>query len=144
MGDLVLKGPLDLAGRLELRGSAGGKVRIDGAGEVLVEGATGTAAAPVLLPPNAPVEPKGTDVKVMKSLNQTVTANGTAVVTQGMLLQGTGGTLAWPGMVLPSSANHRVTANQLPVNVPKDQAVVFPSGGTASLDKDSGQQGGSS
>jgi hypothetical protein len=45
-----------------------------------------------------------------------------------------GSTPTWPGMVLPSQGNTGpVTVNRIPMNVVGDQAVIFPSGGTASL-----------
>jgi hypothetical protein len=41
---------------------------------------------------------------------------------------------SWPGMVLPSAGNTGpVMVNFMPINVVNDQAMIFPSGGAASL-----------
>ncbi|HKQ72632.1 MAG TPA: hypothetical protein VJ810_02815 [Blastocatellia bacterium] len=140
MGDLVLKGKLDLRGLLTLKAS-GGKVKVS-ANEVLVEltpGQThGTAAPPVILPP-PPATPTdiGTGAVIINSLNKTVKVGTKAIVTQGMLMQGN--TPTWPGMALPSQQNTGpVTINNIPINVVGDQGVVLPSGGTATFNS-SGQ-----
>jgi hypothetical protein len=142
MADLILKGTLDLGGSLTLK-SPGGKVKVE-EDEVLVElpinEKHGQASAPVVLPP-PPANPvtTGLDVVILSSLNKTVTANGKAIVAQGILLQGESGKRVWPGMVLPSQKNSKVTINKaLKINVKGDQGVVFPSGGTATFDS-SGQ-----
>ena len=133
MGDLNLKGTLNLAGMLTLNPS-GGKVLVNGveALVVLQPGGKHGDAPPVLLPPPpaAPAD-NGTGVVVISSFNQTVKAGAAAIVTQGMVMQGNGS--IWPGMVLPSVGNATVTINRLHINVKGDQAAIFPSGGMASL-----------
>ena len=52
MTDLLLSGPLNISGTLNLVATNGGKVKI-GAREVLVEGATGTGVPVILPPPSA-------------------------------------------------------------------------------------------
>lgn len=140
MGDLNLKGMLNLKGVLKLNPS-GGKVLIGGKEALVVlpqapPNKHGSAAAPVVQPPPpaAPID-SGLGVVVFLSFNQTVTAGaaGAALVTQGMVLQG-GAARPWPGMVQPSTNNPNVKVNQMAVNVVGDMAVVFPSGGTATLD----------
>lgn len=126
MTDLVLSGMLNLTGTLDLKPS--GKLKI-GALEALVEAAEGTGA-PVPLPPPGPVD-TGTKVKVQKSFNATVTANGKALVTQGVTMQGN--TPTWPGMVQASIGNPTVTANFIPINVANDLAVTLPTGAPAPL-----------
>ena len=61
---------------------------------------------------------------------------GKAIVALGMVMQGSIPT--WPGNVLPGQ-NSTVMANMIPITVKGDQAVIFPSGGTAMLSSDSGQ-----
>ncbi|MFM2119490.1 MAG: hypothetical protein RL722_958, partial [Pseudomonadota bacterium] len=85
-----------------------------------------------LLPPPAPVAPQPT-VWIINSFNKTVkvrTSMPRNLVALGMVMQGQSGA-PWPGMMLPGSAT--VTINGLPVNVVGDQAVIFPSGGSASF-----------
>lgn len=137
MGELNLKGNLSLVGSLNLKD----KVLVEGV-EALIEltpsGAPhSTGAPPVNLPPPpaGPADP-GPKVWVITSFNKTVTANGKAIVTQGMTMQGNGA--IWPGMVLPSSNNTTVKANQLAICVKQDKAVTLPSGGQVTL-TDSGQ-----
>ena len=136
MADLNLVGPLDLLGRLDLVGQ-GGAVLVGGV-KAVVEGASANSAPPVLIPP-----PPGTavnagpGVKVVKSLNATITAHGTPIVATGLVLQGNQST--WPGMVTPSQANaapRAVTANGLPVNVANDTATIFPTGAPVPLTTD--------
>jgi hypothetical protein len=140
MADLNLSGLLNFQGNLTLKAD-GGKVTIDGL-EVLVEVAPGTAqgSAPSVIlppPPAAPADP-APGVGVINSFNKTVTVNGKAIVTQGIVMQGA--TPTWPGMVLPSQGNTApVTVNHLAMNVKNDQAVIFPSGGTATFNGMSGQ-----
>ena len=139
MGDLNLKGTLNLLGTLKLNPS-GGKVLVDGKEALVVLAPTeahGKAAAPVPQPPPAPIN-TGLPVVVFMSFNQTVTANGVAIVTQGMALQGSSAR-PWPGMVQPSTNNPTVKINNIAINVVNDMAVIFPSGGTATLDA-SGQK----
>lgn len=130
MGDLNLKGMLNLKGILTL----GDKVLVGGeeALVVLQPGQKHGDAPPVIMPPPpaAPLD-QGTAVVIIVSLNQTVKAKGKAIVTQGMAMQGN--TSLWPGMVLPSTKNSGVTINFIPINVKGDQAVIFPSGGSASF-----------
>jgi hypothetical protein len=126
MTDLVLSGMLNLSGTLDLKPA--GKLKI-GALEALVEAAEGTGA-PVPLPPPAPVD-LGTKVTVQKSFNATVTANGKALVTQGVTMQGN--TPTWPGMVQASIGNPGVRANFIPINVAGDLAVTLPTGAPAPL-----------
>ncbi|MFI9379622.1 hypothetical protein [Kutzneria sp. NPDC052558] len=129
MGQLNLTGKLDLVGALALKD----KVLVNGV-EALVVAAKGAAPA-VMLPPPSPVD-TGTDVAVVASFNQTVTAGGQAIVTQGVTLQGNG--QIWPGMLLPSSGNQTVTANGSPINVVGDKGITLPSGGQSVFTK-SGQ-----
>jgi hypothetical protein len=137
MANLDLQGPLNLLGDLTLQGSGGGKVTIGGL-EVLVEVAPSAAppqgsAPPVILPPppSAPSDP-GSNVNVINSFNKTVKVGGKPAVALGMVMQGNVPT--WPGMMLPSQGNTTpVTANGSPVNVQNDQAIIFPSGGSASF-----------
>ena len=140
MANLELGGNLNFQGNLTLKAD-GGKVTISGL-EVLVEVAPGTAqgnAPPVILPPPpaAPSDP-APGVSIINSFNKTVTINGKAIVTQGIVMQGSIPT--WPGMVLPSQGNTGpVSVNHLPMNVMNDQAIVFPSGGPAIFSGSSGQ-----
>ena len=140
MADLVLKGRLDFRGSLTLQGTGGGKVKVDSS-EVLVElqppQSHGSAPTVILPPPPAaPLDP-GPAVVILSSFNKTVKAGPKPIVTLGMVMQGT--TPMWPGMVLPTQGNAGpVSVNQIPMNVVGDQAIVFPSGGTASFNS-SGQ-----
>jgi hypothetical protein len=137
LGDLVLKGNLNLMLNLRLKGD-GGKVLI-GAHEALVEltppgdPEQGTSPAPVLIPPPpaAPAD-SGLKVWVVKSFNSTVLADTRPIVALGMVMQGL--TPTWPGMMLPSSGNtETVTINHLPINVVNDKAILFPNGASAPL-----------
>lgn len=137
LGDLNLKGTLNLTGVLKLNPS-GGKVLVGGKEALVVLGLAqgkkhGDAAAPVVQPPPpaAPIN-MGLDVVVFVSFNQTVKAGNAAIVTQGMAMQGSPAQI-WPGMVQPSTNNSTVKINHLAVNVQGDTAVVFPSGGSATL-----------
>lgn len=135
MGDLNLKGVLDLKGVLKLNPS-GGRVLVGGKEALVVlqiGQKHGDAAAPVIQPPPpaAPLD-EGLDVVVFVSLNQTVKAGDKAIVTQGMVMQGTK-LRAWPGMVQPSTNNPTVKINGIAINVQNDMAIIFPSGGTATL-----------
>jgi hypothetical protein len=140
MADLVLSGLLDFHGMLTLQAS-GGKVKVESQ-EVLVELPSSDShglAPPVILPP-PPAAPITTapEVVVLSSLNKTVKAGEKAIVTQGMVIQGS--PRIWPGMVLPSQNNTGpVTVNHIPINVLGDQAIIFPSGGSANLTTKSGQ-----
>jgi hypothetical protein len=149
MADLTLKGNLNLAGNLALNPD-GGKVLIgDGGLEALLEAVPPGdphhgLAPPVILPPppGTPVDPKP-EVWVVNSFNKTVTVGtpAKAIVALGMVLQGgQSGTPIWPGNVLPGQ-NSTVMANFIPINVLGDQAIIFPSGGTAMLNANSGQTG---
>jgi hypothetical protein len=142
MANLDLKGPLNLMGNLTLEASGGGKVTIGGV-EILVEVPPGTnppqgTSSPVILPP-PPATPTdlGPGVDVINSFNKTVkiktVPNGTVpAVAMGLVMQGLSPT--WPGMMLPSQGNAPpVTAGGLPINVAGDQAIIFPSGGSASF-----------
>ncbi|HEX8290630.1 MAG TPA: hypothetical protein VF570_02665 [Pyrinomonadaceae bacterium] len=135
MGDLNLKGVLGLKGVLKLNPS-GGRVLVGGKEALVVlpiGQKHGDAAAPVIQPPPpaAPLD-EGLDVVVFVSLNQTVQAGDKAIVTQGMVMQGTK-LRAWPGMVQPSTNNPTVKINGIAINVQNDMAIIFPSGGTATL-----------
>lgn len=135
MANLTLKGALTLIGNLRLNPD-GGKVLINSQ-EALVEGATGQAAPVIQPPPPASPLDAGVDVKVISSFNQTVTANGKALVTQGIVLQGNSPT--WPGLMQPSQGNTGpVTVNGIPITVVGDKAMIFPSGGMATFNQ-SGQ-----
>lgn len=143
MADLTLKGRLNLMGNLTLKASGGGKVKV-GSLEVLVEliapgDPNHGIAPPVILPPppTSPTDP-GPKVWVINSFNKTVKIGTKPIVTQGLVIQGN--IPSWPGMVLPSQGNTGpVTVNHIPMNVLNDQAVIFPSGGTAMLNAKSGQ-----
>ena len=137
MGDLVLKGTLNLQGTLKLIAD-GGKVKA-GAQEVLVKDVEGKGTAPVLIPP-PPLSPvdQGLKVVVVVSFNQTVTAGGKAIVAQGMCFQGDSGPI-WPGMVQASTVNSGVKANNIPMNVVGDQATILPTGAPAMFSSASGQ-----
>lgn len=125
MANLDLSGTLDLSGMLDLTGDSGGKVTVNGV-EALVEQAQGTAPPFIFPPPPASPVDAGPAVKVIVSLNKTVTAANKAIVTQGIAMQG--GTPTWPGMVMRGSGT--VTVNQIPINVVGEQAQIFPSGGS--------------
>jgi hypothetical protein len=134
MGDLVLKGLLNLKGMLKLSGDSGGKVKVD-TFEVLVEvtkgqaGASQGQGAPVILPPPpaAPID-TGVDAWIFKSFNATVTAGGKNIVTMGMYAQGNPGTATWPGMLQPSMMNPTVTINNIAINVVGDMGTTLPTG----------------
>jgi len=133
MADLKLSGLLNLKGVLDLKGRDGGKVKV-GEVEALVEvtkgqGASQGTGAPVILPP-PPASPidTGTDAWIFKSFNSTVTANGVAIVTQGLYAQGNPGTATWPGMVQASIGNPTVTINFIPINVVGDMGITLPMG----------------
>jgi hypothetical protein len=137
MGDLKLAGPLNLMGTLTLKD----KVFANNI-EVLVEGNNlGTAPPVILPPPPAPPSDPAPQVSILASFNKSVKAGTNFIVAQGMVMQGIVPTPKWPGMMLPSQGNTSpslVSANGLPVNVVGDQAVIFPSGGSASFNQ-SGQ-----
>jgi hypothetical protein len=135
MADLVLKGRLDFRGNLTLQGASGGKVKVESS-EVLVElqlpQSHGDAPPVIMPPPPAAPADTGSAVVILNSFNKTVKAGGKAIVTQGMVMQGSGP--LWPGMVLPTQGNSGpVSVNSIPMNVVGDQAIIFPSGGAASL-----------
>ena len=149
MADLTLKENLNLVGDLTLNPN-GGKVLIGDAGlEALLEAVPPSdphhgMAPPVILPPPpaAPIDPKP-EVWVVSSFNKTIVVGtpAKAIVTLGMVLQGgQAGMPIWPGSVLPGQ-NSTVMANFIPINVKRDQAIIFPSGGTAMLNVNSGQLG---
>ena len=137
---LDLKGPLNLMGDLTLQASGGGKVTI-GNNEILVEVAPGKSppqgnAPPVTFPPPAPQNPFP-DVNIINSFNKTVKIGSAPAVALGLVMQGK--PAFWPGMMLPSQGNTPpVTASGLPINVVGDQAIIFPSGGSANF-TDGGQ-----
>lgn len=131
MSDLNLKGTLNLMGMLNLVGD-GGKVCVEG-NEVLVEDASvahGTGIPVILPPPPASPIDTGTDAKIFKSFNPTVTAANKAIVVLGLHLQGDTG--VWPGMVLPSSVNSTVSINHIAINVVGDMGITLPNGGSVS------------
>jgi len=130
MGDLKLTGPLNLMGNLTLKD----KVFVNNV-EALVEGNNLGTAPPVILPPPpaSPSDP-APPVSILASFNKTIKAGTKCIVAQGVVMQGSVPT--WPGMMLPSQGNTSpslVSANGLPINVVGDQAVIFPSGGSASF-----------
>jgi hypothetical protein len=134
MGDLTLNGRLNLAGSLTLKD----KVLVETA-EALVEltptpGQGHGQAPPVNLPPPpvGPADP-GLDVTIVNSFNKTVKAGTKPIVALGMVMQGDLSPPLWPGMVLLSTVNTTVTINHVAINVVGDSAVIFPSGGSASL-----------
>lgn len=139
MGDLILKGKLNLKGTLTLKP----KVKV-GNQEALVEVIALAAppqfdnAPPVIMPPPpaAPTDPALT-VWIINSFNKTVKAGTKPIVALGMVMQGS--VPSWPGMMMPSVGNTGpVTINFIPINVVNDQATIFPSGGTATF-SNSGQ-----
>ena len=92
--------------------------------EALVEQAQGQAPPFIFPPPPGSPVDAGPTVKVLVSLNKTVTAANKAIVTQGIAMQGS--TPTWPGMVMRGSGT--VTVNEIPINVVGEQAQIFPSG----------------
>jgi len=143
MANLDLKGPLNLLGNLTLQASGGGKVTISGL-EVLVEvqpmaaPPQGTASPVILPPPPSPPSDPAPNVNIINSFNKTVKVGSSPAVAMGLVMQGSVPT--WPGMMLTSQGNTPpVTAGGLPINVLNDQAIIFPSGGSASF-TNSGQQ----
>jgi len=141
MADLKLMGTLNLVGNLKLNPN-GGKVWINGV-EALVEASPpgsphhGTAPPVILPPPPAAPVDVGPKVWVVNSFSKTVTAGrqNTPIVALGMVMQGLP---TWPGSLLPSQ-NTTVKVNFIPINVKGDQAIIFPSGGTATMSDNSGQ-----
>jgi len=136
MAHITLKGPLNLMGNLTFKPGAGGKLLV-GSAEALVEAMPSdppqcSDAPPVILPPppGVPLQPQPT-VWIVSSFNKTVKVNTKYIVALGMVMQGQTGAPLWPGMMLRGSAT--VTVNRLPVNVVNDQAVIFPSGGSAAF-----------
>ncbi len=135
MGTLTLKGKLNLMGNLTLKDT----VVIDGKKALVQLSAPSdpphsTSGIPVIIPP--PPAPKplddGPNVWVIASFNQTVKAGSKPIVALGMAIQGA--TPIWPGMMLPSVGNTGpVTINFIPINVEKDQCIIFPSGASAEL-----------
>ena len=81
-------------------------------------------------PPAAPSD-AGLGVWIFKSFNSTVTAGGTAIVTQGMCAQGNPGMASWPGMVQPSMVNPGITINRIAMNVVGDLGTILPTGAPA-------------
>jgi len=144
VADLKLNGLLNLKGQMDLKGRDGGKVKV-GEMEVLVEVTKGDASAsqgqgvPVILPPPpaAPTDP-GPDAWIFKSFNSTVTANGVAIVTQGLHAEGNPNVATWPGMVQRSLLNPTVTINSIPINVQGDMGTTLPNGGPVTFSQ-SGQ-----
>ena len=138
MADLTLTGTLNLMGNLTLTPPPGGKLKIgDAKLEALVEALPTdppqcSKASPVILPPPpaGPLQPQPT-AWIVSSFNKTVTVRGKCIVALGMAMQGLAPTPLWPGMLLPGSAT--VTINHVPINVANDQAVIFPSGGSAAF-----------
>ena len=131
MGDLNLTGLLNLTGDLRLSGD-GGKVTVVGS-EVLLEDSSvahGTGVPVILPPPPASPIDVGTDAKIFKSFNASVTVENKPVVTMGLHLQGDAST--WPGMVLTSMINPTVTINFLAINVVGDQGITLPNSGPVS------------
>lgn len=154
MTNLNLKGPLNLMGNLTLTPPSKGKVTVNDQEALVVmippvDPAHSQSATQVIQPP-PPASPAdtGSNVWVINSLNQTVRIGQQAIVAQGFVMQGgkPGGVVGpplWPGMVLPSQNNAgpiAVTVNYIPINVLRDQALIFPSGGVALLDAASGQE----
>lgn len=139
MAGLILSGILNFGGTLKLNGADGGKVCVQSEKtEVLVENSSvnhSTAAVPVLLPPQAPVDP-GKSASIFKSFNSTITANGKNIVTMGMFKQGNQQT--WPGIVNRSIINPTVTINTIPINVKGDMGTTLPNGAPATF-TESGQ-----
>lgn len=133
MADLILKGSLNLTGKLDLASTDGGKIKVDD-NEVLVATSDkpyNNSGTPVPLPPNAPVD-TGINVYLKKTFNSDVTANGVAIVTMGIIAQGN--TPTWPGLVLPSINNLTVRISTVQINVVNDKSVTLPNGGMTILD----------
>lgn len=148
MTDLILKGPLNLTGRLILAAD-GGEVKV-GSKPVLVEvGRSGISQGigiPVIQPPAPKPIDDGTEVRIFNSFNSSVKikVNGKdlPVVALGICIQGNVPNGTWPGMMLPSVVNNIpkpiVTINQIPINVVGDQAITLANGGTINF-SESGQ-----
>lgn len=143
MADLILSGALNLGGILNLKATAGDKVKV-GHAEVLVQvNAPGDPSQGKGIPVTIPLPPTpkpiddGPDVWIIKSFNSTVTAQGKPVVVMGICIQGT--TPTWPGMVLTSSNNSTVKINQVPINVVGDSGITLPNGGSVTFSQASGQ-----
>jgi uncharacterized Zn-binding protein involved in type VI secretion len=138
MTELILKGEpmLNFGGDLNLVAD-GGKVTVDGKEVIVLNSGTKYAGIPVIIPPPpaTPTDP-GTDVKIITSLNATVTVENNLVVTMGITMQGN--TPTWPGMVLPSTQNQMVMINNIPINVAGDSAITLPNAGSVTL-SESGQ-----
>lgn len=143
MTDLIFKGQLKFFGSLKLA-AEGGKVKIEENEVLVADPSLGTVhgtGIPVIQPP-PPAKPidDGKDVKVINSFNPTLTVkvNGEdkPVVALGVCVQGNSG--IWPGMVLPSTQNTRVSINGTAINVEKDNAITLPNGGNVTFNK-SGQ-----
>jgi hypothetical protein len=136
MGDITLKGRLNLKGNLTLKD----KVKV-GSQEALVEVIAPAAppqcngALPVLIPPPPAVPNTNSAVWIVNSFNKTVKAGMKPIVALGMVMQGNSLNLpTWPGMMIPSQGNTGpVTINFIPINVVNDQATIFPSGGAATF-----------
>lgn len=141
MADLVLAGMLNLTGLLKLV-AARGQVKVNLGGGVqanlLVADPSGQTAhgmgIPVLLPPNAPVNP-GASVRIVASSNLTVSVKlatrDAPLVALGDTLQGDTLPLPlWPGKVLPSTKNTGVTVGGVAVNVVGDQGITTANGGS--------------
>ena len=131
MGDLNLTGPLNLTGKLDLMGTDGGYVTVNKL-QVVVEIVKGQGLpqgqappVPIPPPPSAPSDP-GLGFWIYKSFNQTVTAKGKAIITQGICAQGNPGSASWPGMVQPGKST--VTINRIPINVVNDMVTILPTG----------------
>ncbi len=134
MTDLMLSGQLNLQGSLNLVGNGGFVLANNSPVLVTVtrgamNQAHGQAAAPVPIPPPpaSPSDP-GLDVWIFQSFNQTVTADNTPIVAQGLCAQGNPGSASWPGMVQRSLMNQGVTINNIPMNVVEDLGIILPTG----------------
>jgi uncharacterized Zn-binding protein involved in type VI secretion len=139
MADLILKANtmLNLGGKLKLAAN-GGKVTVDGKEVIVLNSGMTYAGIPVIIPP-PPATPTDAviDVKIISSLNTTVTVENKPVVTMGITMQGS--TPTWPGMVLPSTQNQTVMINSIPINVKNDSAITLPNAGPVTLNQ-SGQE----
>lgn len=132
MADLILSGNLLLSGTLKLATTSGGKVKVDSAEVLVVEGAEGKGIPVIQPPPPATPVDTGPKVVIKQSFNRSVTANNKTIVAQGVCMQGN--TPTWPGMVLPSTQNNgAVKANGIPINVEGDSGITLPNGGSVTF-----------
>lgn len=140
MGEINLKGMLNLAGTLTLKD----KVKINGIEALVVlnpltDAPQTSAAVPIIQPP-PPATPTdaGTSIWVTQTPNMGIKAGQKLLVAGGMAQQGgmpagAKGPPSWPGTMPPSTLNPGVTINQVAINVVGDLAAITPPGAPAPL-----------